>query len=73
MTNMSHEQLLARAALVKRLEEWGEVNAGRDKLIREAHSDGMSNTEIAKRMRINRGTVIAALGPDDNGEEGQES
>lgn len=73
MTNMSHEELLARAALVKRLEEWGEVNAGRDKLIREAHGDGMSNTEIAKRMGLNRGTVIAALGTDDTSEGGQES
>ena len=69
MTNMSHEELLARAALVKRLEEWGEVNAGRDKLIHEAHGERMSNTEIAKRMRINRGTVIAVLGTDDHGEE----
>jgi DNA-binding NarL/FixJ family response regulator len=69
MTTMGHDELIARAALVKRLNEWRDVVAQRDSLIREAHAGGMSNTQIAKNMGINRGTVIAVLGSDD--EDGQ--
>jgi len=69
MVNMSHEQLLALAAMVKKLNEWRDVNAQRDSLIREAHAHGMSNTQIAKNMDINRGTVIAVLGTDDESTE----
>jgi len=70
MTNMSHDELIAYAAMVKRLNEWRDVVAQRDSLIKEAHAGGMSNMQIAKNMDINRGTVIAVLGTDDN--EGDE-
>lgn len=68
MKDMTHEQMLAYAAMIKRLEEWGSANAGRDSLIKEAHALGLSNTEIAKRMDISRTTVIQALGSDDESE-----
>lgn len=72
MSNMSHDELIALAAMVKRLNEWRDVNAQRDSLIKEAHEGGMSNTQIAKNMGINRGTVIAVLGTDDeSSEEGE--
>lgn len=69
MRDMNHEQAFAYAAMIKRLEEWGSSNAGRDTLIKEAHDLGLSNTQIAKRMRISRTTVIQALGTDDESED----
>jgi len=75
MKNMTHDQVIAYAALVKRLEEWAEANAARnairDALIREAHEADLSNTEIAARMKISRTTVIQVLGTDDETEEEQ--
>ena len=57
------EEIVAYAALVKRLTEWRDqwraVNDARDELIKEAHADGMSNMQIAANMGIARGTVIA--------------
>lgn len=69
MKGMTHEQMLAYAAMIKRLEDWGASNAGRDALIKEAHDHGLSNTEIAKRMGISRTTVIQVLGTDDESED----
>jgi DNA-binding NarL/FixJ family response regulator len=66
MKNMSHEQALSYAAAVKLLDDWAETVADRDPRIQQAHRAGMSNTEIAHRMKISRGTVIAVLGTDDN-------
>ena len=70
MKDMSHAELLAYAAMVKRLEDWAATIAGRDDLIREAHEAGASNTQIAKHMGISRQTVITVLGTDDEAEEG---
>jgi DNA-binding NarL/FixJ family response regulator len=72
MTYMDSEQMKARAALIKRLEGWPlkhtAVYAERDKLIKEAAGEGMSNTEIAAHMEISRGTVISVLGAEDSKE-----
>ena len=72
MANMSPDDLIRRADLVRRLNEWRNarraVEAARNPLIREAHEDGMSNMAIAEDMDINRGTVISVLGGKD--EEG---
>lgn len=72
MANMSPDDLIRRADLVRRLNEWRNarraVEAARNPLIREAHEDGMSNMAIAEDMDINRGTVISVLG--GKGEEG---
>jgi transposase len=69
MPNMnSPDELIAYATLVKRLNEWRDVNSTRDSLIKEAHEGGMSNMQIAENMGLNRGTVIRALGSKD--EEG---
>jgi len=72
MKHMTHEQALARADLIKRLENWRKkqdaVAVERDALIREAATDEMSNTEVAAHMGINRGTVIRVLGTDDESE-----
>jgi hypothetical protein len=74
MSNMSPDELVARAQLIRRLnqwrDEWRDVNAARDGLIKEAHEGGMSNMQIAKNMDLNRGTVISVLGGKDE-EEGQ--
>jgi DNA-binding NarL/FixJ family response regulator len=65
------EEIVAYAALVKRLTEWRDqwraVNDARDELIKEAHADGMSNMQIAANMGIARGTVISVLGNDSEG------
>ena len=66
MKDMTPEQLDAYAALVRRLDEYGRVSAGRDALIHEAHAGGISKAEIARRMDISRTTVVLVLGTDDN-------
>jgi DNA-binding NarL/FixJ family response regulator len=74
MKNMSHEDLLAYAEAARRLDEWADENtqlqAERDVRIKEAHAAGLPNTEIAKRLGIGRGTVIAVIGPQTGLKEG---
>lgn len=69
MKDMTQEQLLARIALVKRLEDWAKTVASRDALIREAHEAGVSKAEIARRMDISRTTVVMVVGGDDESGE----
>lgn len=69
MRNMSHDQILATAAMVKRLDDWAATVASRDALIQDAHAAGLSNTTIAAHMKISRNTVIAVLGTDDESSE----
>jgi hypothetical protein len=73
MAYMSHEEALARADLIKRMEDWrgnyDAVIAERDALIVEGNTAGMPNTEIAGHMTINRGTVIRVLGSNEDGEQ----
>ncbi len=75
MKNMRHEQVLAYAEAVKELEEWPAIreahNADRDRRIRAAHDLGISQVEVAERMKVGRNTVRAVLGTDDNGEEAE--
>jgi predicted DNA-binding protein (UPF0251 family) len=66
---MSHDELLAYAAMVKRLDEWAQTVASRDELIREAKAANMSNAQIARHMGISRQTVITVLGTDDESSE----
>ena len=60
MKDMSHAELLAYAAMVKRLEDWAATIAGRDDLIREAHEAGASNTQIAK-LTAQLADILAAV------------
>jgi hypothetical protein len=69
--NRHHGELLAYAAMIKRLDDWAQVNRQRDRLIKEAREFGVSKSEIAAHMDINRGTVIRVLGTDDNEEAAQ--
>jgi ribosome-binding protein aMBF1 (putative translation factor) len=73
MKNMKHEQVLAYAEAVKELEEWPAIreahNADRDRRIRAARDLGISQMEIAERMKIGRNTVRAVLGTDDESSE----
>lgn len=65
MRRMGHEQLVAFAAVVKKLEDWAATVGGRDALIREGHDAGLSNAQIARSMGLSRNTVIQVLGTDD--------
>jgi len=69
MRDMTHEQMVALTAMIKRLEDWAASYAERDSLIREAHDLGLSNSNIARRMGISRTTVIQVLGTDDESED----
>lgn len=69
MKDMTHEQMLAYVEAVKELEDWAAAYGDRDALIRKAHDAGLSNSEIAKRMKISRTTVIQVLGTDDESED----
>ena len=72
MSYMTHEQALARAALIKRMEDWhakqDAVTAERDALIREGSTDGMPNSEVAEHIGISRTTVIRVLGANSSKE-----
>ena len=72
MRGMTHAQMLAFAAMVKRLEDYAAavtaLAAERDALIHEAHGEGLSNAQIARSLSISRTTVVQVLGTDD--EEG---
>ena len=65
MGDMTHDQMLALAAAAGELDEWAEVVADRDARIRRAHAAGMKKAEIARRLKVGRGTVIAVLGSDE--------
>jgi DNA-binding NarL/FixJ family response regulator len=68
MEDMTHDEMLALAAAAAELDEWAEVVADRDPRIGRAHKAGMSKAEIARRLKIGRGTVGQVLGTDDESE-----
>lgn len=69
MKDMTHDQMLAYVGAVADLENWAQeladMQAKRDEMIKHGHDAGLSNTEIAKRMKISRTTVVTVLGADD--------
>jgi hypothetical protein len=75
MKNRSHEQVLAYAEAVRALEEWPAIreahNADRDRRIRAANDQEISQLEIAERMKVGRNTVRAVLGADDEAGAGE--
>ena len=70
MRRMGSEEMMAYAAVVRKLEDWAAVVGERDSLIREGHDAGLSNALIARSMGLSRNTVIQVLGTDD--EEGEQ-
>lgn len=73
MKNRTHEQVIAYAEAVKELEEWPAIRAAhnddRDRRIRAARGLGISQVEIAERMKVGRNTVRSVLGTDDESSE----
>jgi hypothetical protein len=65
MSDMTEQELRAQAAVVAELDAFGAAVAGRDELIQRAHQVRIPKSEIARRMKISRDTVVRVLGTDE--------